>query len=309
MAILKITRLFMTQSPCYTSSRRIKPSGVVVHSTGANNPKIKRYVQPDDGVIGINANGNHWNKPSATKGAHAFIGKTEKGDVRVYQVLPWDRRAWGVASGSKGSYNNSHVQFEICEDGLYDNDYYREAFDLATLLCAYLCQEFRLDAADVVGHYEAAKLGYANNHIDPSNWMPLHNDGMNNFRDRVAELIGDVEAEFIDVKPSLQRGDADDAVIELQKKLMQLGYDLPRFGADGDFGAETETAVRKFQREYGLVEDGVAGIETWKMLDNATAIERITYKVTIENLTKSTADEVVKKYGGAAEKIISKGGG
>lgn len=307
MEKLKITRLYMTQSPCYTSSKRIVPSGIVVHSTGANNPKIKRYVQPDDGVIGVNANGNHWNKPSATKGVHAFIGKTDKGDVRVYQVLPWNRRAWGVASGSKGSYNNSHVQFEICEDNLNDSAYYQEAFDLAVKLCAYLCDQYGIGVSDVVGHYEAAKLGYANDHVDPSNWMPNHGDSMDNFRDRVLELIGDVAVEFVDVKPLLQRGDADEAVTDLQNRLLELGYGLPQYGADGDFGAETEKAVRKFQTDYGLTADGVVGTQTWSALDNATAIERITYKVTINNLSKDTADEIVRKYGGVSEKS-NKGG-
>lgn len=35
---------------------------------------------------------------------------------------------------------------------------------------------------------------------------------------------------------------------------------------DGIFGAETEAAVRQFQREHGLTVDGVAGIETWNAL-------------------------------------------
>ena len=39
------------------------PQGVMIHSTGAENPNLRRYVQPDDGTLGVNPNGNDWNRP------------------------------------------------------------------------------------------------------------------------------------------------------------------------------------------------------------------------------------------------------
>ena len=38
----------MRQSTCYNGTTIGKPVGVLWHSTGANNPWISRYVQPDD---------------------------------------------------------------------------------------------------------------------------------------------------------------------------------------------------------------------------------------------------------------------
>ena len=38
----------MTQSTCYKATRKMEIKGVLFHSTGANNPTLKRYVQPDD---------------------------------------------------------------------------------------------------------------------------------------------------------------------------------------------------------------------------------------------------------------------
>ena len=38
----------MTQSTCYRQTKKIQIKGVLWHSTGANNPTLKRYVQPDD---------------------------------------------------------------------------------------------------------------------------------------------------------------------------------------------------------------------------------------------------------------------
>ncbi len=51
-----------------------------------------------------------------------------------------------------------------------------------------------------------------------------------------------------------------DDVGELQQQLLELGYNLIR--ADGVFGATTAEALRGFQRDYGLVPDGVCGPAT-----------------------------------------------
>ena len=55
-----------------------------------------------------------------------------------------------------------------------------------------------------------------------------------------------------------------DDVAELQTKLMELGYPLTR--ADGVFGLATADALRRFQREYGLVPDGICGPATLRAL-------------------------------------------
>lgn len=192
---LKITKYYLTKNDCYKAGRKITPSGIVVHSTGANNPNLCRYVGPDDGVLGKNKYNNHWNRSGVSKCVHAFIGKAADGTVMVYQTLPWDHRGWGVGSGKKGSYNNSHIQFEICEDNLKNADYYKKAFDVAAELCAYLCKKYNLPASSVVGHYEAHDAGYANNHGDPRNWQKKHDDSMDAFRVRVAALIAGVKVE------------------------------------------------------------------------------------------------------------------
>ena len=54
----------------------------------------------------------------------------------------------------------------------------------------------------------------------------------------------------------LMDGSEGSDVRALQEMLLSLGYELPRYGADGDFGAETEAALRAFQADAGLVADG-----------------------------------------------------
>lgn len=48
-------------------------------------------------------------------------------------------------------------------------------------------------------------------------------------------------------------------VKELQEALLSLGYDLGKYGADGDFGDCTELAVAAFQRDHGCDSDGEYG--------------------------------------------------
>ena len=78
---MKLFRQILTENDCHKAGRTIVPRGVMVHSTGANNPELRRYVQPDDGRLGANRHGNHWNRPGVQKCVHAFIGKTADGTV------------------------------------------------------------------------------------------------------------------------------------------------------------------------------------------------------------------------------------
>ena len=55
-----------------------------------------------------------------------------------------------------------------------------------------------------------------------------------------------------------------DDVAALQERLAELGFDTGR--VDGVFGVRTETALKGFQREYGLVSDGVCGPATLRAL-------------------------------------------
>lgn len=70
------------------------------------------------------------------------------------------------------------------------------------------------------------------------------------------------------------RGDKGPEVVRIQKRLMELGYELPKFGADGDFGDETMTAVENFQRDHGMVMDGVVGASTYAKLFSTQTVVR-----------------------------------
>jgi peptidoglycan hydrolase-like protein with peptidoglycan-binding domain len=66
--------------------------------------------------------------------------------------------------------------------------------------------------------------------------------------------------------PVLKKGSEGNSVKALQILLIGYGYSCGRYGADGDFGDDTEKAVRAFQADRGLEVDGVVGPDTWAEL-------------------------------------------
>lgn len=203
------------------------PTKIVVHSTGANNPYISRYVQPNDGLLGENKYGNSWNNSGLDVCVNAFIGKVTDGSVAVYQTLPWDYRPWGVGSGSKGSYNDCAIQFEICEDKLVDANYAKECYERAAQLCAYLCDEYDIPVAGIVSHKEAHEQGYGSNHGDPEHWWRKFGLSMSNFRARVQEIL-DSKKEVENMTDNLTRYNTINEMPDYAKstieKLVNKGY-------------------------------------------------------------------------------------
>lgn len=189
---MNLHKLILTNNACYKAGRTITPTGIMVHSTGANNPYIKRYVGPDDGLLGKNQYNNHWNqdKPDGRQVCvHGFIGKLDDGSIATYQTLPWNHRGWHCGSGSNGSGNDTHIGFEICEDSLTDASYFSAVYKEAVELCVYLCKQFNLTEKDIICHYEGANLGIASSHIDVMHWFPKHGKSMDAFRAEVGKLL------------------------------------------------------------------------------------------------------------------------
>jgi len=182
---MNLHKLILTNNACYKVGRTITPKGIMVHSTGANNPYLRRYVGPDDGLLGKNPNNNHWNqdRPGGRDVCvHAFIGRMMDGSIAAYQTLPWNYRGWHCGSGSKGSGNDTHISFEICEDDLTDVTYFNKVYDEAVELCVYLCKQYGLTENNIICHSEGYKLWIASNHGDVMHWFPKHGKSMDTFR-------------------------------------------------------------------------------------------------------------------------------
>lgn len=185
---MNLHKLILTKNACYKDGKKIKPKGIMVHSTGANNPWLKRYVGPNDGLLGNNQYGNHWNTGypgGIAVCVHGFIGKLADGTIATYQTLPWDHRGWHAG----GSANNTHIGFEICEDDLTDSTYFKKVYQEAVELCAYLCKQFNLTEKNIICHSEGHKKGIASAHGDVMHWFPKHGKSMDTFRAEVAAML------------------------------------------------------------------------------------------------------------------------
>ena len=110
---------------------------------------------------------------------------------------------------------------------------------------------------------------------------------------------------------TIKRGSTGPDVVECQQDLIQLGYDLSPYGADGKFGAKTESAVKSFQSTHvdpntgnKLKVDGIVGPASWAALDAAvgpTPPTEVKYTVTIPHLTLDQANGLISQYPGTTK--------
>ena len=152
--------------------------------------------------LGKNTYKNDWNHVYRKCGMNCWIGKLADGSVTTVQTMPWDYRPWGCGSGKKGSCNSGWIQFEICEDGKNDPEYFARVYEEACEITAYLCRLFNIDplgTADCNGvtvptilcHQDSSKLGLGSNHSDIYDWFPKYGKNMETARADVAWLLAE----------------------------------------------------------------------------------------------------------------------
>lgn len=200
-----------TNSTCYKGTRTMTVLGVLWHSTGANNPWLKRYVQPSSNdanysklmeLLGKNQYGNDWNHIERQAGLNCWIGKLADGTVTTVQTMPWNYRPWGCGSGSKGSCNSGWIQFEICEDSLTDKAYFDKVYKEGVEITAYLCKMYNLNPKGTVtvngvkvpvilDHQTSYQLGMGGNHGDVQHWFKKYGKTLDDVRNDVAKLLGE----------------------------------------------------------------------------------------------------------------------
>lgn len=296
---MNLHKLILTENACYKAGKKITVKGIMVHSTGANNPWLKRYVGPDDGLLGKNQYNNHWNTyhPGGREVCvHGFIGKLADGTIATYQTLPWDHRGWHAG----GSANNTHIGFEICEDGLSDASYFNAVYKEAVELCAYLCKQYGLTEKNIICHSEGYKQVIASNHSDVMHWFPKHGKNMDTFRAAVKELLGasSLTAPADPAQPTTPSGSITvGSKVEIKAgadKYNPTSVGIPDWVKNDYYHIVTQTTSngkevvkggkkcvllgKKVKKSGG---SEIAGINTWVAVDNLSLVgtAAVTYRV------------------------------
>lgn len=111
------------------------------------------------------------------------------------------------------------------------------------------------------------------------------------------------QEEFEELHESMKLGDRGDEVKRFQERLMALGFNLDKFGADGIWGPETQKAWEQFCEAYGLDPtqeyDQKAHLAMKQALGYESAIEAA--EELVENTDKSV--DATEKYGNKLDQI------
>lgn len=179
-----------SKNPCYRENRTIVPKGVMIHSIGVPQPDPKKVA-------------DQFNRYEADACVHAVIGTGEE----VYQLLPWEYRAWHCGSGPKGSGNDTYLSFEMTEPStirytgganwIDENPestrrHVYAVYHRAVELAAYLCRKYGLNPVGegvLISHAEGHRRGIASNHADVEHIWSRENLSMEQFRKDVASAV------------------------------------------------------------------------------------------------------------------------
>lgn len=272
---MNLQKLLLTENECYKAGVKIKPCGIMVHSTGANNPYLKRYVGPDDGKLGKNQYNNHWNtfRPGGRQVCvHAFIGKLADGSIATYQTLPWDIRGWHSGYYSSSSTTNAnkmgYIGFEICEDGLTSKDYLEKVYREAVELCIYLCKQYNLDPTKdgvIICHSEGHSRKIASNHGDVTHWWPKLGKTMAQFRKDVAAGMNKTSVEV--TSPTVVAAVDPAALWMLLKKygLTDAGAAAAMANMQAESGLKANNLQNSYESKLGFTDEAyTAAVDSGK---------------------------------------------
>jgi N-acetylmuramoyl-L-alanine amidase len=273
--LYEITRDFINLGNARSGEKLESVKFIVSHSTG--NPGSTAY-----------ANRNYFNNRQPSASAHTFID-----DRYILEIIPLDEKAWHVLYEKPNDNrmfgvdaNDAAIGVELCYGGNID---FTEAYKRYVWYHAYLCQKFNLDPfKHIVPHSTLDR----ERRSDPLDTFRLYGVTWDEFITDVNEMLQKNKEAFkskkekgdqsTDVKGTslrlpLKIGDIGSFVKEIQKNLMKVGFPLPKYGVDGVFGKETESAVMAFQKQHGLHVDGIVGRETLTKL-NEVVKQKLYYK-------------------------------
>ena len=214
------------------------------------------------------------------------------GDGRIGMYVEEHNRAW---TSSSRANDQQAVTIEVANDGGAPNWHVGDKALAALIdLCVDICQRNGIEKLVYTGD----STGNLTRHDMFANTTcpgPYLGGKFPWIAEEVNKRLGVATPV---VKPAtsgsvLRRGSTGAQVKELQEKLIYLEYDLGKHGADGDFGSATETAVKEFQHNAGLEDDGIVGAITDKMLNDVyTFAKTYTFEAFVREVQAAIGAEV-----------------
>lgn len=179
-----------TNNRAYSCGRTIKPNGCVNHSVGCAQPSADVFYR-------------NMNNADVGWGVNAILGDFHKGDGKIILSMKWDSRPWGCGAGKKGSWNNTKVQWEICEpaghtyaggtmigyDVKKNQAYFDRMWKMVVAWNVYMVKKFGYPVSEINDHAESYRAGYGSNHGDIGHWWPKHGKSMDALRKEVQKIL------------------------------------------------------------------------------------------------------------------------
>jgi len=224
-------------------------NGVMCHhtagSSAGNMPSLNVLVNGRHGLsgplchLGLGRDGTYY-IVAAGRANHAGVGEWQG-------ITKGNSRFIGIEAENTGVKSDiwPAVQLEAYSRG-------------AAAILSHINQDERM----CCGHKEYA--------LPPGRKLDPHSLDMDAFRNEVAMHLNSptppklVPPKNSDDRPTLRRGFQNNPKFLVEFVQREVGITGKK--ADGIFGPMTEAAVRQFQREHGLVPDGIVGPKTWKEL-------------------------------------------
>lgn len=222
-------------------------------------------------------------------------------DVEVVQGLPEDRSAFASGDGGKGQGNLYGIHVEICysksggdrfikaeqnaakfiADGLkahgWGIDKVKKHQDFANKYCPHRTldmgwQRFlNMVQANLDGNQTVVTpTPQPSQPVKPSGydeWVARLQQELNYQFKRGLTVDGLKGPNTLNACPTVKKGAKGNVTRLIQERLNSVGFSL---GVDGIFGTATYNAVKVFQRNRGLSQDGIVGKNTWNWLLKGT---------------------------------------
>lgn len=231
-------------------------------------------------------------------------GKAKAGDqtnkevcIRTFYKKPWSyllrckdyTKAEKMATACEWLCNSNLVGYDQSQRNTLHNEMVKLNYDYTKLKtpCECDCSSFMTVCAEIVGIFpkytgnNAPVTANMVNAFKATGYFDVLTTGINEEQNlqRGDILVGPPNTHTVMVlgggvpsvttkRRNLKKGMSGADVRLAQSILKKEGYDIGKFGADGEFGNDTLKAVKQFQSEKGLVVDGIIGPKTWLMLEH-----------------------------------------